>query len=68
MSQQKPNDMGGIPDDTIIIPAESREDEEQVFHQPWHARALAIKLVAGALGQRELDAPRFARDCMRDHG
>lgn len=64
MSQQKPHDMGGIPDDKIIISAESREDEEQVFHQPWHARALAITLAAGALGKWNLDASRFARECL----
>ena len=64
MSQQKPHDMGGMLDDTIIISADSRDDEAQIFHEPWHARALAITLAAGALGKWNLDASRFARECL----
>lgn len=35
-----------------------------VFAQDWHARALAVTLAAGALGQWNLDMMRHARECL----
>jgi nitrile hydratase len=50
--------MGGRFGDGAVIP----EPETPVFHEDWHARALAVTLAAGALGQWNLDTSRHARE------
>lgn len=40
------------------------ESEDYVFKEPWHARALAVTLAAGALGAWNLDASRHARELL----
>jgi len=55
------HDMGGrhgtgeIPD----------KNNTTVFHAPWHARALATTLAAGALGAWNIDASRHARERLK---
>ncbi|WP_370304323.1 nitrile hydratase subunit beta [Pseudooceanicola sp.] len=55
------HDMGGRFGDGPVQP--EREDGP-VFHQDWQARALAVTLAAGALGQWNLDRSRHARECL----
>ena len=38
--------------------------EEPVFVQTWHGRALALTLAAGALGRWNIDASRHVRECL----
>ena len=52
------HDMGGRFGDGPVNPA----PEEPVFKEDWHARALAVTLAAGALGQWNLDTSRHARE------
>ncbi len=52
------HDMGGRFGDGAVIP----EPESPVFHEDWHARALAVTLAAGALGQWNLDTSRHVRE------
>ena len=52
------HDMGGRFGDGPVVP----EPETPVFHADWHARALAVTLAAGALGQWNLDTSRHARE------
>ncbi len=52
------HDMGGRFGDGAVIP----EPESPVFHEDWHARALAVTLAAGALGQWNVDTSRHARE------
>ncbi len=52
------HDIGGRFGDGPVIP----EPETPVFHEDWHARALAVTLAAGALGQWNLDTSRHARE------
>lgn len=52
------HDMGGRFGDGPVMP----EAETPVFHEDWHARALAVTLAAGALGQWNLDTSRHARE------
>ena len=40
------------------------ESDGLVFKEPWHARALAVTLAAGALGAWNLDASRHARELL----
>ncbi len=54
------HDMGGRFGDGPVVP----EPEDEVFHEAWHARALAVTLAAGALGQWNLDMSRHARECL----
>ncbi len=54
----RPHDMGGRFGDGPVVP----EPETPVFHEDWHARALAVTLAAGALGQWNLDTSRHARE------
>lgn len=54
------HDMGGRFGDGAVVP----EPEGEVFHEDWHARALALTLAAGALGQWNLDMSRHARECL----
>ena len=39
-------------------------DDEYVFKYSWHAKALAITLASGALGEWTLDESRHARECL----
>ena len=52
------HDMGGRFGDGPVTPAEN----EPVFSEDWHARALALTLAAGALGQWNIDTSRHARE------
>lgn len=52
------HDMGGRFGDGAVTP----EPETPVFQEDWHARALAVTLAAGALGQWNLDTSRHARE------
>ena len=54
------HDMGGRLGYGPVQPQPS----EAVFEQPWHTRALAVTLAAGALGQWNLDMMRHARECL----
>ncbi|MDX2485835.1 MAG: nitrile hydratase subunit beta [Pseudodonghicola sp.] len=53
------HDMGGRFGDGTINPG---APDDPVFEQDWHARALAMTLAAGALGQWNLDMSRHARE------
>lgn len=53
------HDMGGRFGDGPVQPG-----PEPVFKQDWHARALAVTLAAGALGQWTIDRSRHARECL----
>lgn len=53
------HDMGGRFGDGPVLP---EAPETPVFEQDWHARALAVTLAAGALGQWNLDTSRHARE------
>ena len=52
------HDMGGRFGDGPVIP----EEVTPVFHEDWHARALAVTLAAGALGRWNIDISRHARE------
>ncbi len=54
------HDMGGRFGDG---PVDGRPDT-QVFHEDWHARALALTLAAGSLGKWNIDVSRHARECL----
>ncbi len=54
------HDMGGRYGDGPVVP----EPEQPLFHAPWHKRALAITLAAGALGKWNIDVSRHARECL----
>lgn len=51
------HDMGGRFGDGPVNP-----EDDAVFAQDWHARALALTLAAGALGQWNIDVSRHARE------
>lgn len=51
------HDMGGRFGDGPVDPR-----PEPIFKEEWHARALAVTLAAGALGQWTLDTSRHARE------
>lgn len=53
------HDMGGRFGDGPVHP---EGPHEPVFHEDWHARALALTLAAGALGQWNIDISRHARE------
>ncbi|SNS89275.1 nitrile hydratase subunit beta [Antarctobacter heliothermus] len=55
------HDMGGRFGDGAVMPG---SENDPVFAQDWHARALAVTLAAGALGQWNLDVSRHARECL----
>jgi len=55
------HDMGGRFGDAAV-PVEG--PDEPVFHTEWHARALAVTLAAGALGQWNIDMSRRMRECL----
>ncbi len=53
------HDMGGrFGDGPVTVDSE----DAPVFKKDWHARALAVTLAAGALGQWNLDSSRHARE------
>lgn len=52
------HDMGGRYGDGPVVP----EAQDIVFREDWHARALAVTLAAGALGQWNIDMSRHARE------
>ncbi len=54
------HDMGGRWGDGAI----PVNPDEPVFKEAWHARALAVTLAAGGLGQWTLDASRHARELL----
>lgn len=53
------HDMGGRFGDGPVVPD---DETAPVFAQDWHARALAVTLACGALGQWNLDVSRHARE------
>ncbi|SMX43328.1 nitrile hydratase subunit beta [Maliponia aquimaris] len=55
------HDMGGRFGDGRVTPD---LEDAPVSAQDWHARALAVTLAAGALGQWTLDRSRFARESL----
>ncbi len=56
----RPHDMGGRFGDGPVL----QDPNEQVFSQEWHARALAVTLAAGSLGQWNIDVSRHARELL----
>jgi nitrile hydratase len=54
------HDMGGRWGDGAV----PIDRDEPVFKEDWHARALAVTLAAGGLGQWTLDASRHARELL----
>ncbi|NRB03655.1 MAG: nitrile hydratase subunit beta [Rhodobacteraceae bacterium] len=54
------HDMGGRFGDGPVIP----EPEDEVFHEEWHKRALAVTLACGSLGQWNIDVSRHMRECL----
>ncbi|RVU36516.1 nitrile hydratase subunit beta [Hwanghaeella grinnelliae] len=55
-----PHDLGGAHGLGPIDP--EPESAEQVFHEEWEKRALAVTLAMGALGQWSIDTSRYARE------
>ena len=55
------HDMGGRFGDGMIVP---EIEDDPVFHEEWHGRALAITLAAGALGKWNIDISRHGRECL----
>ena len=53
------HDMGGRFGDGSVDPGRSNDP---VFAEEWHARALAVTLAAGGLGQWNLDSSRHSRE------
>ena len=53
------HDMGGRFGDGPVNP---ESDDAPVFAEDWHARALAVTLAAGSLGQWNIDISRHARE------
>lgn len=54
------HDMGGRFGDGPVTP----EPEGEVFHHDWHARALALTVASGTLGQWNLDESRHTRESL----
>lgn len=52
------HDMGGRLGDGVI----PDKDDAVVFHQDWHAKALALTLASGTLGAWNIDISRHARE------
>ncbi|GAA6162710.1 nitrile hydratase subunit beta [Pelagimonas sp. KU-00592-HH] len=53
------HDMGGRFGDGAVTPG-----DDETFAEDWHARALAVTLAAGALGQWNIDSSRHARELL----
>ena len=47
-----------------MVPVQPDPERAPVFDKPWHARALALTLAAGGLGQWPLDRMRHQRECL----
>ena len=54
------HDMGGRFGDGQVFP----EPEEELFHEEWHKKALALTLATGALGKWNIDISRHARESL----
>jgi nitrile hydratase len=54
------HDMGGRFGDGPVVP----EADGEVFHEEWHAKALAVTLAVGSLGKWNIDVSRHARECL----
>ena len=52
------HDMGGRFGDGPVVP----EPDDEVFHEDWHGRALAVTLAFGFLGQWNIDVSRHSRE------
>ncbi len=62
MRKNFPHDMGGQnPHEGAVIPDIK---DAKVFKEPWHGRALAITILAGAHGKWNLDESRHARETL----
>lgn len=55
------HDMGGRYGDGAV---RAEAQDAPVFAEDWHARALALTLGSGALGQWNIDMSRHARECL----
>ncbi|MEO9897070.1 MAG: nitrile hydratase subunit beta [Paracoccaceae bacterium] len=55
------HDMGGRFGDGAVTPD---SETDPVFEKEWHARALAVTLACGSLGQWNLDISRHSRECL----
>ena len=55
------HDMGGRFGYGAIRP---EGEDEPLWHEPWHARAMALTLAAGALGKWNIDMSRHARESL----
>lgn len=55
------HDMGGRFGDGPVV---SGGENEPVFVKDWHARACAVTVAAGMLGQWNIDTGRHARECL----
>ena len=55
-----PHDMGGEQSDAVI----PDQNDSKVFKEDWHARALAITVLAGAHGKWNLDESRHIRETL----
>ncbi|MGW1424550.1 nitrile hydratase subunit beta [Bradyrhizobium manausense] len=53
------HDLGGMMGFTPASPA----SDEPLFHAEWEGRIFALSIAAGALGEWNIDAGRFAREC-----
>ena len=62
------HDMGGrFGDGLIPVPRDGKNEVtnlEPTFKYEWHAKAWAITLAAGALGEWNLDISRHYRECL----
>ena len=62
------HDMGGrFGDGSIPVPRNDKNEVvnfEPTFKYDWHARAWAITLAAGALGEWNIDVSRHYRECL----
>ena len=54
------HDMGGRFGDGPVIP----EPEDEVFHEDWHGRALALTILAGRVTRANIDMGRHARESL----
>ncbi|MFC2968161.1 nitrile hydratase subunit beta [Acidimangrovimonas pyrenivorans] len=54
------HDMGGRYGDGPVTPI----PDEPLFLEPWHRKAMALTLAAGALGEWSIDAARFTREAL----
>lgn len=55
------HDMGGRFGDGPV----ADRDDAVVFHSEWEAKAMAVTLACGALGEWNIDVGRHARECLR---